>query len=392
MKRRRTHAQAAPDLPVAGETVVDQVRLEVDGERIALVARVSAPQLEATDVCLRVYAPELAARVDASATPLLPVCTMLAARLGTDLVIDAPVDAGALENAHRATAILEDWWGWPRPSISPASRMPAIPPAPGAGLWFSRGVDSTDTLLRARDGEVVEDGRRIELTHLLGLDWIDPPYAVSSMPEIWAGTEEAAASIGLPLLRFATDVRRVLEPFVPWDRSYVAVLAGLGILLGPVLGSVLITAGASEGEAAPPYGSHALLDPLWSTSGTRIVHASRTRGRCEKVARLARDPWALARLKVCWEVDTPRNCGRCAKCLSTMTALHLAKALDRCDRFDGELTPAAVLALVQEPSPLDNLRSSVADLLRNLPDEDVELRAAWEVYRERLMRELAASH
>ena len=387
---RGADPQVAPTPAARTTTVLDRIRLEVDADRIALVGRVSAPRLDETDVRLRVYSPELVARVDASATPFLPMMTVIAARLGTDLWIDAPVDERALENADRAAAILHDWWGWRPPRIAAAVTMPPTARSTGTGLWFSRGVDSMDTLLRALSGELVEDGQTVKITHLLGLDWIDEPLAVISTPDVWSDTCEAAGALGLPLLRFTTNIREVLDQLVPWDRSFAAVFAGLGLVLGPLLGSVLISAGAFEGEAAPPYGSHPVLDPLWSTSATRILHIGGTRGRCEKVARVASDPWALARLKVCWEVDTPRNCGRCGKCLATMTALYVAGALDRCDRFDSELSPAAVRRVTRAVRRLPYHPSTIADLLGNLPDDAVELRAAWEEYQERLARQSEA--
>jgi hypothetical protein len=366
------------------------VRLETNGDHLALVSRVSGTDLDATNVRLRVDAPEMAAQVDASATPFLPVMTLLAARLGTDLVIDAPVDELALENALRAAAVLHDFWGWRPPRINPAQTTSAVPRANGTALWFSRGVDSMDTLLRARAGELVECGSTVQLTHLLGLDWIDPPFAVSSMPEVWSDTVEAAASLPLPLLRFTTDIRRILDAVVSWDDSHGAVFGGLSLLLGPVFGAVIISA-TDRADALLPYGSHPSLDPLWSTSGTRVVHAGSERGRCDKVARVARDDWVLARLKVCWEADTARNCGRCSKCLATMTALHIAGALDRCGRFDGELSPDAVLQIARGPNPLPRHRTTVADLLEHLPDDAGDLRAAWTEYQQRLTQQYEAT-
>jgi polysaccharide pyruvyl transferase WcaK-like protein len=368
-------------------TVLDQVRLEIDAHRLALVGRISGSQLDDTDVRFRVYAPDLGARIDASATPLLPIATTIAARLGTDLVIDAPVDARALENAHRASSILEEWWEWRRPLILPATTTLPVDPAAGVGLWFSRGVDSTHTLLRALAGELVVDGRAAQVTHLLGLDWIDPPFVVLSTPDVWSETEQAAASIDMPLLRFTTDVRRVLDPIMSWEQSHGAVFAGLGLLVGPRLGTVLISGCAAAN--ALPFGSHPALDPLWSTSGTSVVNIGADYRRSAKVARIARDPWAMRRLKVCWKADTARNCGRCSKCLVTATMLHAVGALGNTDRFDCALSADAVHSLAMSPEPLPTLPGSVDEILGILGPRDVELRSAWEAVRDRLRRDAA---
>jgi hypothetical protein len=164
------------------------------------------------------------------------------------------------------------------------------------------------------------------------------------------------------------------------------VFAGLALLVGPALGTVLLSA-SELGTSPRPRGSHPALDPLWSTNRTRIVHVGADRERSEKVRRIARDQWALDRLKVCWQADTPRNCGRCSKCLVTMTLLHAAGALERCDRFDSVLTAAAVRAIALSPEPLPTVPSSVVDIFRVLPHKDADLRAAWAAVRERLERD-----
>src|SRR4029078_454714 len=79
-----------------------------------------------------------------------------------------------------------------------------------------------------------------------------------------------------------------------------------------------------------PWGSHPLLDPLFGTSALRFVHDGLGASRARK-ARPTR-PTELARrhLFVC---DNPNpgdplpNCGRCEKCLRTMTELLFAGAL-----------------------------------------------------------------
>ena len=387
--RSRLHARCNQRSPVPrsarATTVLDRIRLEVDADRIALVARVTAPGVEETDVRLRVYAPELMAGVDASATPFLPVMTFLAGRLGTDLAIEAPVDGVALDNATRAAATLADWWGWRRPAMAAATTMPSRARSVGTGLWFSRGVDSMYTLHRALAGELVEDDRPVELTHLLGLDWIDLPHAGSSMPVVWSETVAAAASLGVPLIRFSTDVRKVVDPFVRWQHYYGAVFSGLGLLMGSLLGTVLLSS-SELGPDPRPYGGHPALDPLWSASTTGVVAVGSERRRCDKVATIASDDWALTRLKTCWEADTARNCGRCVKCLATMTALHIVGALDRCDRFDAELSPGAVRRAARLVIP--DTRAVVADVLAHLSDDDLELRDAWLEYQERMTEQL----
>ncbi len=371
---------------VRRSTVIDRVRLEAHADHMALTARVQTRDTEATDVRIRVHDPSLADRLDASATPLLPIAVLLAAATATDLVVDAPVDASLLDGVEAAARRYHDWWGLRCPEVDVHAVSRDRPPAEGVGLWYSRGVDSSDTLLRSLAGELVEDEERYTVTHLLGLDWIDPPYATPSAPAIWVETAAAAARVGLPIVRLTTDVRRVLEPFAGWKQSHGTVLAALGHLFAPILGTVIISA-SEIGDAPRPLGSHPLLDPLLGTATTRIVHAGRV-ARSAKVRRIAASEWALDSLKVCWEVDSPRNCGRCAKCLSTMTVLRSFNALQRCDRFDAPLSSDAVWALARGDQQIAIVPHTLQDVTAVARAVAPELFDAWRAVEQRALREL----
>ena len=93
------------------------------------------------------------------------------------------------------------------------------------------------------------------------------------------------------------------------------------------------------------HGSRWDLDPLWSTEATTINHDAAELGKLGRAAIVSTDPIAMRHLKVCWAVDGPGNCGRCEKCLRTMTCLQIAGALDRTDRFDTPLTIEAIMGL-----------------------------------------------
>src|SRR5205085_6312252 len=82
-----------------------------------------------------------------------------------------------------------------------------------------------------------------------------------------------------------------------------------------------------------PWGSHPMLDPLWSTERTTIVHDADAVSRAEKFAFLAERPRALANLKVCFEADSEYNCGVCEKCMLTMVGLRAAGVRKDLDGF-----------------------------------------------------------
>lgn len=317
--------------------------------------------------------------LDHSGTPFVPLASILGAWAGVDVVLDAPVDAAAVAGARRAVAVQCGFWGWRVPSIDApgavdagAAARPAAHPREashtedgrGVGLYFSRGVDSTAALLT--DGGAV--------THLLGIDWVDPPLAGADTAAMWSGTVAAAAERGLPLLRLSTDLRRVTEPLPGWNHTHVPAMAGFALLLAPQLREARIA--ASEGSrTTQAWPSHEASDPLWSSSSVALVHDYAVEGgRYERTAIVASDEWAMRHLKVCYARGGDGNCGTCGKCLTTMAALELLGRGDLIPAsFDGSLTPEAVRAIAIDP-PVGIFRDR-EDILGRLPDGP--LRDAW---------------
>lgn len=101
--------------------------------------------------------------------------------------------------------------------------------------------------------------------------------------------------------------------------TFGSCLGGIAHLLAP--GQMTIASSYSW-EHLAPTGSHPLLDPLWSTTSTRIRLLGTDATRAEKTAAIAQRPDLLQDLWVCFE--TPEgNCGRCSKCVRTRAMLYL---------------------------------------------------------------------
>ncbi len=318
------------------------------------------------------------ADIDRSATPFAPIAAVLTVAQGHDARIDGPVDETARAGAEAGGAQLARWFGWRVPAITATEAAATRPRSPGRGLFFSRGLDSMASFVR----------RRADLDALIGLSWQDPPYRDAGTDAVWAGTVAATAAAGLPLLQLSTDARTVLEPVIAWDFSHGAVLAGAGLLLCADVGEALI-AGAFPTGRATPTGTHPDLDHHWSSSALRFVTEDGGGGRNEKAAVVGPDPFGVQWLSVCWEVPGARNCGRCCKCLLTLTNFRIAGHLDAVrDRFDGELSPEAVLAVAYEGTPTTPLN---AELVLARLDAGDPLRPAWELMREVALERDAAT-
>ncbi|MEX1104594.1 MAG: polysaccharide pyruvyl transferase family protein [Ilumatobacteraceae bacterium] len=301
--------------------------------------------------------------VDGSSTPFLPISLLLATRLGLDLVIDGEVDAQALVGGRAAVRLWSSWFGTRVPAVRVSGRLIPRGTSPARGIFFSRGLDSMDALLR----------RREEIEHLVGIDWEDGPLSTEGTRAVWRGTEAAASALDMPLIRTSTNAREFLDPVMGWSDAFGSVLASISLVLRPRLGQVWISSTFPD-RFQSPHSSHPDLDPLWSSADVTISHDWDGGGRTDKARRVADVPLAMDWLKVCWERAGDGNCGRCAKCLMTMTNFHLAGRADAAaGHFGGTLSPEAVRLLAAAPNVGVG---NIEDLLSQL-DSSTEMYRAW---------------
>jgi len=302
--------------------------------------------------------------IDPGTTPFLPIAAVLAGFLGEDLEVEAPVSPVAAVGAESALRVMHDWWSVHHVRIEGPREPPPYLRGEGTGLLYTRGVDSTFSLVRHRSGE-----QQPPPTHLIGITGLDHWIGPATREGIWIDTVRAAERVGLPLLRVHTEVRAVLDPVVDWLQSHGAVLASAALLYAPVLGTAVI--GSSQrADLAVPLGSHPELDHRWGSERCSLVHDGADHTRLEKVARIAREPELLADLKVCWRADSVSNCGRCYKCLLTMTALAAA-GVPTAGTFEETLSREAIRA-----SELGFL-TALEETVNGLPDDMADIRDAW---------------
>jgi hypothetical protein len=176
---------------------------------------------------------------------------------------------------------------------------------------FSGGIDSSYTYSRHRDA----------ITHLLLVQGF---ASGRGGPDDWHENIEArwrfAESENKSLIAVHTNVMRFLSARnLSILLTHGAVLGGLGAGLG--LKQLLIPASYTFSNLMP-WGSHPMLDPLWSTETMTVVHHGADASRIEKTAYIAKHQYMLDQLQVCWYAGG-RNCGACGKCMRTALALYL---------------------------------------------------------------------
>jgi hypothetical protein len=360
--------------------IVRRPRLELAATQARLVTRVESDSgaFEPCTVSLGV-ARAHADWIDTTGSPWVPPLLILAARLGEDLRLEAPVSRRLLGGAAQAGALFAEWWGFRVPRIEAEPAVDAGPPGPEALCCFTRGVDSWFSVRRLLAG----DGGPRPTRLLYGPD-LDHHYSPPRRREAVRRTAEAAAQLGLPLLVVHHDIRALLDRFLLWEDTHGGVLAGTALALGHAVATFVQPAGYDLAHAAPT-GSTPDLDPLWSTERTTVIHHAAEVGRTAKVRALADDPIVLPRLKVCWNEDIDDNCGRCRKCLRTMLQLALAGALDRTDAFRAPLSLDAFVAL--PPPRRDRRRMLFAELYDAMPDDP-----EWAEWKEALRARLSWWH
>ena len=236
--------------------------------------------------------------------------------------------------------------------------------ASGVACFFSGGVDSFYTLLKNLD----------EITHLIFVHGFDIPLSNFPLREQAAhAAREVAGELGKPLIEVATDLRSFSDPLVHWGQYQGGALASVGLLFQHLFRRVLIPATFSYADLLP-WGSHPLLDPLWSTELTDFEHDGAEATRVDKAAYISKNETAMKWLRVCWMTPSSYdyNCGRCGKCVTTMINLRAAGALERCKTLPHTIDLRGIPKIDRtEPDGLAFVRQNIKGLEKSGGDPEL---------------------
>lgn len=215
-----------------------------------------------------------------------------------------------------------------RPVLQAPSLRADVAPGLGEGrraaLLFSGGIDSMHSLLRLK----------AEISDLVFITGFDIPTHKTAHARLARdAARRMAETCGLGLIEVETDVRRFLDRHVPWIVGAGSVLGTVALLLRPLFHTVWVAPDFAWNDLRSES-LHPLLHETWRTETFRLRCDSLALNRAEKTGVLAEKKEWLRHLRVCWELHpTHLNCGRCEKCLRTMTALAIHDALDDCPAF-----------------------------------------------------------
>jgi hypothetical protein len=266
--------------------------------------------------------------------PFIAALLVSAMTTGRDLRLpqDVPVDQVFLRSIDTLQTIFERWFtGLQRVRID-ATETASGPTSHGRYTGYSGGVDSSYTVMRI--GSTLDAAVLID-----GIDFGEPQQDL--MADVEARLRTATEGRGLPLVRVATNAKRVGRRLGGhWSQFIGGLLASVPLAIGAAEYTI---AASDSWENLLPYGSHPLTDPLWSSSRTRIFHHGCEGRRIDKLRVMAETADLLAVLRVCYQ-GTAYNCGICHKCLRTMAGLRYASMV------------SAALPALADPTVLRDVR------------------------------------
>jgi len=316
------------------------------------------------------YPESFAHFLDRSADPFVPALLVPCMETGEPLELPFPVSSRLLRQTHAVQDFLLSLY----PALrrvelrADADDAPVGVRAPNTATFFSGGVDSFYTLFRCADPGYVEGAR--PLTHLIlvrstaGADHRGFGAPTRSTPELERHQAEidcVARKAGKDLIVAETNLQRRFGT-LNWNLHYHgAALAAIALALSRGLGAVLISSSYAFGEVRR-WGSHPLLDPLWSTDRLRVVHVGAEAQRTQKLVTVADQALAMHHLRVCLKNGgAAPNCGRCSKCVRTMLILELMGRLGEAETFPNTLPSdyAEILARDHE-----DYRTDILDFAR----------------------------
>ncbi|HEX2739500.1 MAG TPA: hypothetical protein VHM69_03555 [Rubrobacter sp.] len=274
-----------------------------------------------------------------SASDSLAAFTLLAAmKAGGSLELPEPLSPRLLSTMPRIQDIYHAWdrGRFKRVAVRARPRRGQATRASGVGCLFSGGLDSFYTLLKHRD----------EVTHVIFADGYDIPLQDTARRERAVNAARTVADeLGKSLIEVHTDLQIFTRDVgLMWLFYHGAALAALALLFQDRLGRVLIPASFSYADLFP-WGSHPMLDPLWSTEQTAIEHSGCDVTRVDKAGYVSAFPVAMRNLRVCSQHRADYNCGHCEKCLRTMINLRAAGASERCETLPEVPDPETIANL-----------------------------------------------
>lgn len=198
--------------------------------------------------------------------------------------------------------------------------------------FFSCGIDSFDTLLRNIESIDV-------LVYVEGYDvW---PHETDYLQLMRQKISDVARIYNKEIIFIESNLHYVTDDIIEWGKFYHgAALAAAAHFLPRSIGKVLIPSTFSY-DALFRWGSHPVLDELWSGAGLEIIHEGAHLTRPKKIVNIycSKDVTPNEYVRVCTASRSLGiyNCSKCEKCIRTMIVIKALKRNGIIKTFDSKL-------------------------------------------------------
>ena len=267
------------------------------------------------------------ARLSVSPEAYIAALLLPAMYAGSDsIVVDKALDQSFMDGVDTIQDIFQTW----HPHLQRVHVVGSArerKPRRREGLtasFFTGGVDSFYSLIKHRD--TID-----ALVYVHGFD-----VALGNTPlrrQVSRMVRAVGAQFDKEVIEIETNLREFSDRHAPWERYHGAALATVGLTLSEEFSHCIIPSSFPYNHLRI-WGSHPLIDPLWSTDTVTFIHDGCEASRFEKCKHISGNEAVRHYLRVCWRnPEGAYNCGRCEKCIRTMTFLLTAGALDECSTF-----------------------------------------------------------
>ncbi|MCF8261476.1 MAG: hypothetical protein K9J12_11935 [Melioribacteraceae bacterium] len=208
-------------------------------------------------------------------------------------------------------------------------------------LFYSGGVDANFSLLKLKD----------EIDDLILIRGFDINLENS---DLLNRTSELAREIGKRydkrVIEIETNVVQFLKRYRKLIHFFSAVLSSIGHILSSEIGRVIISSAENYASLTNNIGTHAVLEPRWSSDSLDVIYYGCKASRLQKLDFISRDEFILNYLRVCGANNkSALNCGECEKCVRTMTGLLSLNKLDVCNSFEKKLDVRNIYPIRMDP-------------------------------------------
>lgn len=290
--------------------------------------------------------------------------------------------------------ILSRWYGAPAPYrtvIEATQPLAALRPrVPARHAAFLSGGGGSLALLRQNyldfsetHPAAIRDGLYVRGLEISG--HADDAADFPANDRITKSLTQLCKQVGVELITVSTNLRCLESSNVAESRPFNnqlfttlcrgAALAAVAQAMPHRITRISIALNNTPGKWIP-WDCYPLLDQNYSSSATCIRHNGSDSTRLEKMKLISEWEPALDAIWDCADVlrsPDQINCGRCEKCIRTMTELLVHGKLARCSTYDADDVTPALIETLRVPNKLRSGRETMRDLTTEKIDHWREL-------------------